>query len=146
MDLKLETNNYYTALIILPSCFVLPFKSTDPLTYFNSVHPAILHQARLPILSSKACRKAYGDLYTNKMICAGHMTGDRRTDACKGDSGGPLLCRNKEDRWVVWGIVSWGHNYFCNGSPDKPIPTVYTKVEEYLHWIKQRLRLHECWC
>ena len=79
------------------------------------------------------------------MICAGHMTGEHRTDACKGDSGGPLLCRSKEDQWVVWGIVSWGHNYFCNGSPDKTIPTVYTKVEEYLPWIRKRLRLEQCW-
>ncbi|XP_033644049.1 neurotrypsin-like [Asterias rubens] len=125
-------------------CFVVGWGFTDPLTYFNSKHPTVLHQARLPILSPKDCRDAYGALYTDNMICAGHMTGEHRTDACKGDSGGPLLCRSKEDQWVVWGIVSWGHNYFCNGSPDKPIPTVYTKVEEYLPWIRKRLRLEQC--
>ncbi|XP_038060663.1 neurotrypsin-like [Patiria miniata] len=125
-------------------CFVVGWGFTDPLTYFNSQHPAILHEARLPILPPQSCRDAYGGLYTDNMVCAGHMTGDHRTDACKGDSGGPLMCREKTGHWVVWGIVSWGHNYFCNGSPHKPIPTVYTKVEEYLPWLMQRLRLDKC--
>ncbi|XP_022112181.1 neurotrypsin-like [Acanthaster planci] len=125
-------------------CFVVGWGFTDPLTYFNSQHPAVLHEARLPILPPKSCRNAYGSLYTDNMVCAGYMTGDHRTDACKGDSGGPLMCRERSGRWVVWGIVSWGHNYFCNGSPDKPIPTVYTKVENYLPWLRRRLRLKQC--
>ncbi|KAG3294271.1 serine protease 55-like [Ictidomys tridecemlineatus] len=52
----------------------------------------------------------------------------------QGDSGGPLICHKKNNttKWYQLGIVSWGVN--CG---KKDIPGVYTKVSNYLLWIKR---------
>ncbi|XP_028042611.1 phenoloxidase-activating enzyme-like, partial [Bombyx mandarina] len=68
----------------------------------------------------------------NKQICAGGVPGK---DSCKGDSGGPLMYENGRQYEVV-GVVSFGPTP-C-GLPD--IPGVYTKVYEYLDWIRSTVK------
>ena len=42
-----------------------------------------------------------------EMVCAGHEAGGR--DACRGDSGGPLLVRDAATgTYTQAGVVSWG--------------------------------------
>lgn len=55
----------------------------------------------------------------------------------KGDSGGPLLCRDEEDRnrWFVGGIVSWGIK--C---AHPHLPGVYAYVPKYVPWILRQMR------
>ncbi|CAH2322632.1 complement C1s subcomponent [Pelobates cultripes] len=65
--------------------------------------------------------------YTSNMLCAGDATGH---DSCKGDSGGPLMFFG-EGRMYTAGITSWGVNCGKFG--------VYTKVENYLDWIKETM-------
>lgn len=62
-------------------------------------------------------------------ICAGQPRGD--TDACSGDSGGPLIKLNRNGCPYQVGIVSWGVR--C-GVPDSP--GVYTRVSAYAEWIR----------
>ncbi len=62
-------------------------------------------------------------------ICAGQPRGD--TDACSGDSGGPLIKLNRNGCPYQLGIVSWGVR--C-GVPDSP--GVYTRVSAYAEWIR----------
>ncbi|VDO89424.1 unnamed protein product [Schistosoma margrebowiei] len=46
------------------------------------------------------------------------------------DSGGPLMCQiNKQ--WIVSGIISFGY-----GCGKAGYPGVYTRVSDYVPWIK----------
>ena len=59
-----------------------------------------------------------------------------QADACGGDSGGPLLHLNSDYSWMVVGIVSFGPS-----SCAREVPGVYTKVANYLDWIKENTGL-----
>ncbi|PSU35962.1 S1 family peptidase [Photobacterium lutimaris] len=57
-------------------------------------------------------------------------------DSCKGDSGGPLLAKDPDDRWVQIGVVSGGPL----GSPLCGAylrPGFYARVGTYYDWIEQ---------
>lgn len=111
---------------------VLPFV----FPYFSDTeHPSTLLQAWVPLLPSWQCKKRYGERFTSHdMLCAGSMTSDLRkhADSCQGDSGGPLVCQGEAGRWVLTGVISWGH-----GCGDPSYPGVYSRVSRYLLWIEQ---------
>lgn len=86
-------------------------------TVVNGVDRDLCRRALEPRLGSRATF-----VVDDHDICAGGGAGD----ACKGDSGGPLLDRN-----VVMGIVSWGF-----GCGREGLPGVYTSVMEYRSWIQ----------
>lgn len=57
----------------------------------------VLKVASVPLISSETCNKkeVYGNqlnsnTFPDGMLCAGYLEGG--TDACRGDSGGPLAC------------------------------------------------------
>ncbi|KAK9307028.1 hypothetical protein QLX08_002480 [Tetragonisca angustula] len=90
-----------------------------------------LKSLTLPVVDQATCKKIYGNLLTNNMLCAGIMSGGK--DACSIDSGGPLVY-NK----VQIGIVSWG----WYGSCAKPqYPGVYTRVSAIRQWIKDKAQV-----
>lgn len=68
-------------------------------------------------------------------LCAG---GEKDRDSCRGDSGGPLMAVDKTGNpfWYAVGVVSFGptpcglRNY----------PGVYTRVSEYVDWVKLNMR------
>ncbi|XP_018417177.1 PREDICTED: duodenase-1-like isoform X2 [Nanorana parkeri] len=85
-----------------------------------------LFETNVTIVSRRDCHRYYHHL-TNGMICAGDVR--KITDSSQGDSGGPLVCRGVQE-----GIVSFGFNH---------PPGVYTRVGNYLDWIKQTISEHE---
>ena len=88
-------------------------------------------------LSSSICERPdwYGKLFDKTtMICAGYAEGKR--DACIGDSGGPLVCRDPSGIWKLIGLTSWGGPDACGAAKQ---PGVYTRVEHYMDWIKERV-------
>ncbi|GCB71503.1 hypothetical protein scyTo_0008854 [Scyliorhinus torazame] len=97
----------------------------------NSKSPSdTLQEVKLYVIDRKTCNsKAYYNhkpVVTKDMICVGDSKG--RKDACKGDSGGPLICRNKYK-----GIVSYGR-----GCADPKKPGIYTLIsKKYLSWIEK---------
>lgn len=83
-----------------------------------------LMEALTPLVDYNRCNASYDGALTNNMICAGYFTSTR--DSCQGDSGGPLMIDGK-----LVGIVSWGI-----GCARDDYPGVYTKVKNYIKWIK----------
>ncbi|KAL0985104.1 hypothetical protein UPYG_G00152940 [Umbra pygmaea] len=82
-------------------------------------------------------------VFTKNMFCAG---ADGK-DSCSGDSGGPLFypmlgLGNKDKRgpYRLVGIVSWGSPCDTETGSKKGY---YTKVENYLDWIKETIMKEE---
>lgn len=74
----------------------------------------------VPLIANDQCeswhsRKGISVHLYPEMLCAGYRFGGK--DSCKGDSGGPLMVRQKDGRWVLVGLVSAG---FSCGQPGQP--------------------------
>ena len=99
-----------------------------------------LRAANVAVHSRAKCKRLLGaqgvsGFNDQTMICAG----DKRRDACRGDSGGPLLVVKDHEHQEVAeliqiGIVSFGHPYKC---ASKSFPTVYTRLSAIVPWIQQ---------
>jgi len=81
-------------------------------------------------MNNTSCNDVYKSLneITNNMLCTD--TSDEGKDACKGDSGGPLIVQgrnNMED--VLVGVVSWGAG--C-----AKYPGVYSRITSVIEWIE----------
>nr|XP_006821214.1 PREDICTED: limulus clotting factor C-like [Saccoglossus kowalevskii] len=100
-----------------------------------------LLEAYVPIVEQEICRDVYapnGWDITASMLCAGYEEGGR--DACRGDSGGPLLFEDPNTlQYFVYGLVSWGRPGEC-ASPDSY--GVYARVSGHLYWIKDETAIH----
>lgn len=125
---------------------------------FPARYPAKLQCLEAPLLSDDTCFNAYPFQITENMICAGYLEGGK--DSCQvmqtswllwhktiswykgmhqwreprffplqGDSGGPMMCDGE-----LQGVVSWGH-----GCALRKKPGVYTKVCNYISWIKNTM-------
>ncbi|XP_066952394.1 trypsin-1-like [Macrobrachium rosenbergii] len=100
----------------------------------------ILQEVALTLKSPNDCKKLNDNApktftLTDNMIC----TYTQGKDACQGDSGGPLITRSTDNRWVLLGIVSFGY-----GCAEPNVPGFYTKVVNYLDWIKNVTKPDEC--
>eukprot|EP00118_Oscarella_pearsei_P019553 m.208365 g.208365 ORF g.208365 m.208365 type:complete len:1107 (+) comp39705_c0_seq1:79-3399(+) len=99
-----------------------------------------LHQVELPIADVDDCidemdnKNTEAKDVTANMFCAGD--GEGKKDSCKGDSGGPFFSKRdgNDKRYVATGIVSWGL-----GCAQEDTYGVYTKVANYLSWIKEKV-------
>ncbi|XP_034753982.1 hyaluronan-binding protein 2 [Etheostoma cragini] len=91
-----------------------------------------LLDANVLLINQEKCAEArvYGRVLDNSMFCAGYLEGG--ADSCQGDSGGPLTCQENNTS-VIYGLVSWGDQ--C-GQKNKP--GVYTRVTQFLNWIKSK--------
>ncbi|GFY73834.1 proclotting enzyme [Trichonephila inaurata madagascariensis] len=67
---------------------------------------------------------------TSANVCAGD--GDK--DACRGDSGGPLMLAHTDGKFYLVGIVSFGKK--C---ADPGVPGVYCRISHFLDWIEQQV-------
>ena len=102
----------------------------------NGLNSYELLWARIEMLNKTECKNLMGpnrDELSRNMICAG----GGKVDSCQGDSGGPLVviagCKFTLAgcKFTLAGITSWGYGCGVLGSPG-----VYTKVANYINWIK----------
>ncbi|XP_020666267.3 serine protease 27 [Pogona vitticeps] len=100
--------------------------------------PKKLQKLQVPIIDIQTCRRLYnidmGQSLPRKqiqddMMCAGYAEGMK--DSCKGDSGGPLMCKMNHE-WLLAGIVSWGE-----GCAERNRPGVYIRLTSYQEWIQR---------
>jgi len=84
-------------------------------------------------LRKKKCNETLDGVLKEGMVCA---YGASNQNACRGDSGGPLLDPSDDGDYsedVLLGIVSFGSNKGCG---TEQIPTVYTNVPFYMPFIE----------
>ncbi|XP_078719067.1 trypsin-2-like [Lampetra fluviatilis] len=89
----------------------------------------VLRAVTVPIVSNALCNSTlyYRGLITVNMLCAGFDQGGK--DACRGDSGGPLICSKKLKGLVSWGLGCARPRYFG----------IYTDVSRFISWINNIL-------
>ena len=95
----------------------------------------MLREVQVPVVSEEKCRTAYKEspaAIDGSYICAGFSQGGK--DACRADSGGPLMLANGLEPYNLIGIVSFG-----KGCADPKYPGVYTRVTHQLSWILSHL-------
>jgi secreted trypsin-like serine protease len=87
-----------------------------------------LREVDVPIVSDRACERAYGHdvVKTSTEICAGA----EGRDTCAGDSGGPLLVWDEAGTPLQVGITSFGH-----GCGRAKYPGVYAEVPEIIDFL-----------
>ncbi|XP_040574407.1 trypsin beta [Lepeophtheirus salmonis] len=99
-----------------------------------------LRRTKLTILANddKRCIKGNtvgGALYKDQLCAFG-----KNTDACYRDSGGPLTLVGSNHRTcTLAGVISYG-----NGCARQGHAGIYTRVGEYLSWIKDNTKDDEC--
>uniref|UniRef100_A0A2R9AGV0 Ovochymase 2 n=1 Tax=Pan paniscus TaxID=9597 RepID=A0A2R9AGV0_PANPA len=119
----------------------------------------VLQEVNLPILTWEECAAALLTLKRpisgKTFLCTGFPDGGR--DACQGDSGGSLMCRNKKGAWTLAGVTSWGLG--CGRGwrnnvrkSDQGSPGIFTDLSKVLPWIHQhiqtgnRRKSSRAWC
>ncbi|XP_050355200.1 venom protease-like [Nymphalis io] len=108
-------------------------------TQYGGTSASHLQVLQLPVVSNDICRKAYIDykaqVIDERVLCAGFKKGGK--DACKGDSGGPLMQpipENMTSYFFQIGIVSYGRR--C---ADAGFPGIYSRVTYFVPWLQQNI-------
>uniref|UniRef100_A0A8C3VUL4 Ovochymase 2 n=1 Tax=Catagonus wagneri TaxID=51154 RepID=A0A8C3VUL4_9CETA len=114
----------------------------------DGVAPQVLQEVKLPILTQDECIAALLTLQKpisgQTFLCTGFPDGGG--DACQGDSGGSLMCRNEKGMWTLAGVTSWGLG--CGRGwrknlqkDDQGSPGIFTDLTKVLPWIHRHIRI-----
>ncbi|KAI9298710.1 trypsin-like serine protease [Neoconidiobolus thromboides FSU 785] len=111
--------------------FAMGWGRTDPKDEFSISDKLI--QVELPLVTAKKCesmvKNIYNDFQSSIMLCAGGSK-EKSQDACKGDSGGPLIGYDENNSPVLYGITSFGRE--CG---KKGVPGLFTRISAYKEFI-----------
>lgn len=106
-------------------CYVMGFGSLKPVPYGEAAgsddFPNVLQKMRVEISDCSV----YGiDLLDKTRHCFANI--DENADSCGGDSGSPVLCKHKDGRQAILGVVSFGRET-CDGPS-----AVFTDIPQLL--------------
>uniref|UniRef100_U5ESH9 CLIP domain-containing serine protease n=1 Tax=Corethrella appendiculata TaxID=1370023 RepID=U5ESH9_9DIPT len=131
--------NDYVQAICLPHTRYIDARTGDVVyvTGFgrtlNAASSDIKQKLNVTIYDQAECQMKFESGFNrrilNTQLCAGGVFAE---DTCRGDSGGPLM--RQTDAWYLEGIVSYGNKCGLEGWPG-----VYTRVSQYMNWIRQKL-------
>ena len=116
------------------SCFFSGFGSSERYDYRQVKQIKV---GKVNIIDNRACiSKLSFPYFDDSTMMCGITKQDIRT--CKGDFGGPLVCRgsfddSKPPKWYLFGLISY-NDIDCTRY------TVYTKVSSYIEWIYDTIR------
>lgn len=106
--------------------------------FLSGMQSTVKLKVNVPVVSNADCTQKIRrsqTMISNNQLCAG---GEKEKDACKGDSGGPLMGIIRtgplKGQWYQEGIVSKGIG--CGVG----FPGIYTRVARYTDWILNNLR------
>jgi trypsin len=85
-----------------------------------------LREAMITMAADRDCERVHDNYHRDSMLCGNAA----EADACRGDSGGPLLAVTEEQP-VVLGVTSFGDD--C----DRSVVGVYAKVPAIRAWIDE---------
>lgn len=104
-------------------------------TRFLGRSSRFLRKVALPVIDHMQCMASTEQVITDNMFCAGYEVIEK--DSCSGDSGGPFVV-NYRGTWFLTGVVSWGEQCAAKGKYG-----VYTRLGNYLSWIRETITNHE---
>ncbi|MDF1723206.1 MAG: serine protease [Alcanivorax sp.] len=150
---KLDTDNAlenlvsYDDILSVLGWGIATYENRDEDPDLEPVAFVELQEVALDYVPNTSCQTII-DLYTNgdqildTMLCANEPSPDAGDpfgeDSCQGDSGGPLFLTSAtlNDSPQV-GITSFGYS-LDDKCGDPEIPSVYTRVSQYLDWIERQ--------
>ncbi|XP_073701202.1 granzyme B-like [Garra rufa] len=93
----------------------------------------VMQEVSLKLQENSECEKMWQYWFSSeKMLCG---VSDGKHAFCKGDSGSPLICKNKPQ-----GIASYTFPGDCTNTR---YPQVYVKISYFLPWIKKNMKMNE---
>lgn len=146
---ELKFNSYINSVMLSSSeQFINPTPYSTMATIYGwgltdkfPFHRGKLKKATIPILPESECCKAFNHtclgFKSKKLICAKDLI--QNIGSCVGDSGGPLMCHEKQEddnsyyQKYLCGITSFGGSEHCTSEH----PDGYVNVDYYLNWIKR---------
>jgi hypothetical protein len=96
-----------------------------------------LHAGAVELVGRARCSRSYPKAIARSMVCSGDRNGRRPfTQACPGDSGGPLLVRGP-DGPVQIGVTSWGPETMNAKCGARGLPSVAMRTSAYHAFLTQ---------